>query len=309
MRLCVLLVLLVLTCAVMGYSNRAAVRPAPQLPKICETEIGAKVGAVTYEKAREVFLKRGFKLSKARDVVRPSDIEGSIVVYGRVGKWLYVTKAEVWYDPDREVTAYARLEGVLHNGQQVNIDIRDQLPEGFKPVNHWREIASVSLKHVDGRLHRVKGLAFEIIADGSLMQKESPPAEPGSATSVRAMDFGATCNNRGAVTCNGMFCINSCSMNGNDCHCNYYIGVCMTSVGLACGGDCPNFGLCTIVTPNPGIVTCGCIGGGGGGGGGGGYCDPYFDSGCSCIDDFGFPDPFCIGMIGLSAGPTPAQKK
>lgn len=293
----------------LGHAKKTVGTPTPQYPKVCETEIGAKVGAVTFEKAQRFFLNRRLTLSTAKEVKRPSDMEGAIMVYGRIGKWLYVTKAELWYDPDREVAAYARLEGILHNGQTVNIDISKEIPEGFHPVKNWSEVGAVILKDIDGKIRRTKNLAFEVKNDGSLYQKKSNSAAQNAGGVLVPNEFeGGACGARATVSCNGIFCLGSCSKTiqgeGEGCHCNYYVGVCMTSPGLACGGACPNIGICAIGFANPGLVTCGCLGSGGGGGGG--FCDPYFDPSCECMDDFGFPDPFCIEVIlnGVTKPPT-----
>lgn len=253
-------------CFLHPRQTQATIRQArqpmsPESIKVCDPEIGSAVGSVTFKRARELFLNLGFSMTSVkRDVVRVSDIVGSIAVYGTLGKWIYITNAELWYDPEREVAGYARLQGILHNGQVAEFDIRDQMPEGFRPVQNWSEIGNVVLKDIDDKMHRVNNLAFEVTSDGSLMNKSHNLIRQVPDGSWVPADFGVPiCNARGTITCFGGFCAAACTKTGTgDCHCNYYLGVCTTAPGLSCGGDCDPGYTCKLLTPNPGSLFCGC---------------------------------------------------
>jgi hypothetical protein len=175
---------------------------------------------------------------------------GSIMFFGGNGKWLFVTEIEMRYDPTRELLAFSRVEGFLHNGLQVSIDKTAQLPATFRPVKNWSEVGPVILRDIDGKMRRLQSLEFEIDSDGRLVKKE-----------LGANSFGGVCRAGGGITCTDV-CFGDCRVGATDCHCDFDIiprGFCMTAPGLNCGGDCLEGNECALVTPNPGALFCRCI--------------------------------------------------
>lgn len=179
---------------------------------------------------------------------------GSIMFFGRHGKWLYVTDLEWRYDPTRELLAYSRVEGYLHNGLRVSIDKSKELPPTFRVVHDWSEVGPVILRDIDGKMRRIESLEFELTSDGRVIRKEVS----GSVTATS----GGMCRAGGGITCTDV-CWGDCSVTVSDCRCNpdgFPTGFCLTSPGLNCGGDCPGEGDgCTSVSPNPGALFCWCV--------------------------------------------------
>jgi hypothetical protein len=107
------------------------------------------------------------------------DLVGSIMAFGAPGRWLYVTNAELRYDPTRKLLGYARLEGVLNDGTVVHIDKTGQPPDSFHLVNDWSEVGPVIVRDIDGQMREKRAFQYDVADDGRVVEKTNEEAAGG----------------------------------------------------------------------------------------------------------------------------------
>lgn len=223
----------------------------------CDAILGPQ--AVRFSQAREQFARLGFRIRRATLVREAEDLKGSIMSLFR-REWVYVTHAELRYDPDQMLLVFSRLEGYLLNGQPIRLDRTSVLPFSFRLVTDWNEIGPAFVKDVDGEFRRMDFFGLTVDDQGRVVR-----SDPQGSSSFEIQSAGGVCRPGGGVDCID-FCIGTCRVGPGaggapDCSCpNFPFGFCLIAPGLHCGGICPDpTARCRSAFTNPGSVACACV--------------------------------------------------